>query len=188
VLADLSLSTDAWVSDTQRVIDVIRDSLMLFGEALTATGDSFAFYGFSSVKRSLVRFHLIKDFAVPLDAAARGRIAALKPGYYTRMGAAVRRATSILERQPAALRLLLILSDGKPHDLDFYEGRYGIEDTRHALIDARRSGLKPFCVTIDREGAAYLPHLFGPAGYTVLRKPEELPMRLPVLYAQLTGQ
>lgn len=188
VLADLSLSTDAWVSDTQRVIDVIRDSLMLFGEALTATGDSFAFYGFSSVKRSLVRFHLIKDFAAPLDAAARGRIAALKPGYYTRMGAAVRRATSILERQPAALRLLLILSDGKPHDLDFYEGRYGIEDTRHALIDARRSGLKPFCVTIDREGAAYLPHLFGPAGYTVLRKPEELPMRLPVLYAQLTGQ
>lgn len=187
VLADLSLSTDAWVSDEQRVIDVIRDSLMLFGEALTATGDAFAFYGFSSLKRSLVRFHDIKDFDAPFDAAARGRIAAIKPGYYTRMGAAVRRATSILERQPAALRLLLILSDGKPNDIDFYEGRYGVEDTRHALIDARRAGLKPFCVTIDREGAAYLPHLFGPDGFTVLRKPEELPVRLPVLYAQLTG-
>ncbi|WIM05582.1 MAG: nitric oxide reductase [Candidatus Nitricoxidivorans perseverans] len=187
VLADLSLSTDAWVSDEQRVIDVIRDSLMLFGEALTATGDAFAFHGFSSLKRSLVRFHAIKDFDAPMDAAARGRIAALKPGYYTRMGAAVRHATSILERQPAALRLLLILSDGKPHDIDLYEGRYGIEDTRHALIDARRAGLKPFCVTIDHEGAAYLPHLFGPAGFTVLRKPEELPLRLPLLYAQLTG-
>ncbi|MDK9723833.1 MAG: nitric oxide reductase [Sterolibacteriaceae bacterium MAG5] len=187
VLADLSLSTDAWVSDEQRVIDVIRDSLMLFGEALTATGDAFAFHGFSSLKRSLVRFHDIKAFDAPLDAAARGRIAALKPGWYTRMGAAVRHACSLLERQPAALRLLLILSDGKPHDIDLYEGRYGIEDTRHALIDARTRGIKPFCVTIDKEGAAYLPHMFGPGGFTVLRKPEELPLRLPLLYAQLTG-
>lgn len=187
VLADLSLSTDAWVSDEQRVIDVIRDSLMLFGEALTATGDAVAFYGFSSLKRSLVRFHEIKDFDTPLDSAARGRIAALKPGYYTRMGAAIRHATSLLERQPAALRLLLILSDGKPHDIDIYEGRYGIEDTRHALMNARHLDIKPFCITIDREGAAYLPHMFGPNGFTVLRKPEELPLRLPLLYAQLTG-
>jgi nitric oxide reductase NorD protein len=187
VLADLSLSTDSWVSDSHRVIDVIRDSLMLFGEALTATGDRFAFHGFSSLKRSQVRFHGIKDFAAPFDGMARGRIAALKPGYYTRMGAAIRHAASLLERQPAALRLLLILSDGKPHDMDHYEGRYGVEDTRMALIDARRQGLKPFCVTIDREGASYLPHMFGPAGFTVLRKPEELPVRLPLLYAQLTG-
>jgi nitric oxide reductase NorD protein len=187
VLADLSLSTDAWVSDRHRVIDVIRDSLMLFGEALTATGDRFAFHGFSSLKRQHVRFHNIKEFDAPFDGLARGRIAALKPGYYTRMGAAIRHAVSLLERQPCALRLLLILSDGKPHDMDHYEGRYGVEDTRMALIDARRAGLKPFCVTIDREGAAYLPHLFGPGGFTVLRKPEELPLRLPQLYAQLTG-
>jgi nitric oxide reductase NorD protein len=187
VLADLSLSTDSWVSDSHRVIDVIRDSLLLFGEALTATGDRFAFHGFSSLKRSQVRFHGIKDFAAPFDGLARGRIAALKPGYYTRMGAAIRHAASLLEKQPAALRLLLILSDGKPHDMDHYEGRYGIEDTRMALIDARRRGLKPFCVTIDREGASYLPHMFGPAGFTVLRRPEELPTRLPLLYTQLTG-
>jgi nitric oxide reductase NorD protein len=187
VLADLSLSTDAWVSDSQRIIDVIRDSLMLFGEALTATGDSFGFYGFSSLKRGNVRFHEIKDFAAPFDSVARGRITALKPGYYTRMGAAIRHATSVLERQPAALRLLLLLSDGKPHDMDIYEGRYGIEDTRMSLIEARKAGIKPFCVTIDREGAAYLPHLFGPGGFTVLRKPEDLPTRLPLLYAQLTG-
>ena len=187
VLADLSLSTDAHANDTQKVIDVIRDSLMLFGEALNATGDQFAFYGFSSLKRGNVRFHEIKRFDNRLDAAARGRIAALKPGYYTRMGAAVRRATQLLDRQPANRRLLLILSDGKPHDIDRYEGRYGIEDTRMALIEAREAGLKPFCVTIDREGANYLPHLFGPAGYTVVRKPEDLPDRLPLLYAQLTG-
>lgn len=187
VLADLSLSTDAYANDTQKVIDVIRDSLMLFGEALSSTGDAFAFYGFSSLKRSHVRFHEIKRFDRPLDAVARGRIAALKPGWYTRMGAAVRRATQLLEKQPANRRLMIILSDGKPHDIDLYEGRYGIEDTRKALIEAREAGIKPFCVTIDREGAGYLPHLFGPAGYTVVRKPEDLPDRLPLLYAQLTG-
>jgi nitric oxide reductase NorD protein len=187
VLADLSLSTDAHANDEQKVIDVIRDSLMLFGEALAATGDAFAFYGFSSLKRGNVRFHEIKRFDRPLDAVARGRIAALKPGYYTRMGAAVRRATQLLDKQPANRRLLLILSDGKPHDIDLYEGRYGIEDTRMALIEAREAGLKPFCVTIDREGTNYLPHLFGPAGYTVVRRPEELPDRLPHLYSQLTG-
>ncbi len=187
VLADLSLSTDAYANDEQRVIDVIKDSLMLFGEALNSTGDQFAFYGFSSLKRSFVRFHEIKAFDRPLDAVARGRIAALKPGYYTRIGAAVRRATQLLEKVPANRRLLLILSDGKPHDIDLYEGRYGIEDTRMALIEAREKGIKPFCVTIDREGASYLPHLFGPAGYTIVRKPEDLPDRLPLLYAQLTG-
>ncbi|MGE5465827.1 MAG: nitric oxide reductase activation protein NorD [Ignavibacteria bacterium] len=188
VLADLSLSTDAWVSDEHKVIDVIRDSLMLFGEALTATGDRFGFYGFSSLKRGNVRFHELKEFGQPFDNQARGRIAAVKPGYYTRMGAGIRHSASLLEKQPAALRLLLILTDGKPHDMDHYEGRYGVEDTRMALIDARRAGIKPFCVTIDREGASYLPHMFGPAGFTVLRRPEELPMRLPLLYAQLTGR
>ncbi len=188
ILADLSLSTDAWVSDEYRVIDVIRDSLLLFGEAMTVTKDAFACYGFSSLRRSQVRFHELKSFAKPWDATARGRISALKPGYYTRMGAAIRQATTLLTQQRASLPLLLLLSDGKPHDMDYYEGRYGIEDTRHALMSARHSGVKPFCVTVDREGASYLPHLFGAGGFTVLRKPEELPQRLPLLYAQLTGR
>ena len=116
-----------------------------------------------------------------------GRIAAIKPGFYTRMGAAIRYATRLLARRPESVRLLLILSDGKPNDVDHYEGRYGIEDTRMSLRAAREEGVRPFCVTIDREGAGYLPHLFGPAGYTILRKPSDLPARLPLLYAQLTG-
>lgn len=185
-LADLSLSTDSWVSSEARVIDVIRDSLLLFGEALLATGDSFALCGFSSVKRSHVRFHRLKDFDQRFDDRARGRIMAIKPGYYTRLGAAIRHATTILDRQRAARRILLILSDGKPNDLDLYDGRYGIEDTRVAVVEARNRGVVPFCVTIDREGASYLPHLFGPAGYAVIRQPDELPARLPMFYAQLT--
>lgn len=185
-LADLSLSTDAWVSSEARVIDVIRDALLLFGEALTATGDRFALCGFSSVKRSNVRFHHLKGFAQRFDDCARGRIMAIKPGYYTRLGAAIRHATRLLEKQPAARRILLILSDGKPNDLDLYDGRYGIEDTRAAIVEARSCGIVPFCVTIDREGPSYLPHLFGPAGFAVIRQPDELPARLPLFYAQLT--
>ncbi|HEY9198802.1 MAG TPA: VWA domain-containing protein, partial [Gammaproteobacteria bacterium] len=186
LLADLSLSTDAWISNEQRIIDVIRDSLFLFAESLAATGDRFGLYGFSSRYREHVRFHHIKGFEQRYDGRVRGRIAAVRPGFYTRMGAAIRHASTLLAAQPANRRLLLILTDGKPNDLDHYEGRYGIEDTRHAISEARRAGLQPFCVTIDQRAGDYLPHLFGSQGYIVIRKPAELPRRLPLLYMQLT--
>jgi nitric oxide reductase NorD protein len=187
LLADLSLSTDAAVDDTARVIDVIRDSLFLFAEALSTAGDRLGIYGFSSRRRQHVRFHAIKGFAETYDAGVRGRIAAIRPGYYTRMGAAIRHASDLLASQGAERRLLLILTDGKPNDLDRYEGRYGIEDTREAVREARRRGLFPFCITIDREAAGYLPHLFGADGFAIIRRPQELPTRLPQLYARLTG-
>ena len=186
LLADLSLSTDAYISNQSRVIDVIRDSLLLFSEALTATNDSFALYGFSSLRRNQIRFHHIKGFQENYDNKIRGRIVAIKPGYYTRMGAAIRHASSLLAKQNKRQRLLLILTDGKPNDLDQYEGRYGIEDTRVALLEANRLGLRPFCVTIDNEANDYLPHLFGAGGYVVIRNPEDLPKELPILYAQMT--
>ncbi len=187
LLADLSLSTDTWIDDRARVIDVIRDSLFLFAESLAATGDRFGMLGFSSRRRDPVRVHSIKEFNETYGAAVRGRINAVKPGYYTRMGAAIRYGTKLLADQPAGRRLLLLLSDGKPNDLDKYEGRYGIEDTRHAVREARRRGLTPFCVTIDERGNDYLPHLFGSGGYAVIRRPSELPSRLPLLYARLTA-
>ncbi|MEJ2591284.1 MAG: VWA domain-containing protein [Candidatus Thiodiazotropha sp.] len=188
LLADLSLSTDSWIDNRHRVIDVIRDSLHLFAESLTATGDAFALYGFSSRKRDPVRLHLIKAFEERYTAQCRGRIEAIKPGYYTRMGAALRYATRQLEKAPAQRRLLLLLSDGKPNDLDKYEGRYGVEDTRHAIHEARERGIQPFCVTIDEKGNDYLPYLFGSGGYVVIHKPQELPRKLPLLYARLTRQ
>ena len=186
LLADLSLSTDSWVGNERRVIDVIRESLFLFAEALAASGDHFALYGFSSRRREHVRFHHLKGFAEAYTAAVRGRIDAIKPGYYTRMGAAIRHASTLLACESAGQRLLLILTDGKPNDLDRYEGRYGIEDTRHAILEARRAGLMPFCVTIDDEAGEYLPHLFGAGHYVVIRNPAELPRELPILYARLT--
>jgi nitric oxide reductase NorD protein len=186
LLADLSLSTDAWINNEQRIVDVIRDSLFLFAESLAGTGDRFGMYGFSSRYRDHVRFQHIKDFDERYDGAVRGRIDAIKPGYYTRMGAAIRHASALLGKQPANRRLLLILTDGKPNDLDHYEGRHGIEDTRHAIHEARLAGLQPFCVTVDQRAGDYLPHLFGSNGYVQIRRPSELPRRLPLLYMQLT--
>ncbi len=186
LLADLSMSTDAWVNNKGRVIEVIRDSLFLFSEALAVTGDRFALYGFSSRKRQHVRLHRIKTFEERYTPSIRGRINAIKPGYYTRMGAAVRHATALLRQQIAARRLLLLLTDGKPNDLDHYEGRYGIEDTRMALLEARREGLQPFCVTIDQDADDYLPYLFGKNSFILIRHPEDLPGQLLRLYSQLT--
>ena len=187
LLADLSLSTDTYVNDDSRVIDMIRDSLFLFSEALQATSDRFAIHGFSSRRRDHVRFHRIKEFAENYNADVRGRISTIKPGYYTRMGAAIRYSTTLLKNEPSNQKLLLILTDGKPNDLDKYEGRYGIEDTREALSEARRAGLEPFCVTIDEKAQEYLPYLFGSNAYVRVKRLEELPRKLPLLYARLTA-
>jgi nitric oxide reductase NorD protein len=187
LLADLSLSTDTWVNNECRVIDVVRDTLFLFSEALTATGDRFSLYGFSSRSRDPIRWHIIKTFAQAYNAKVRGRIQAIKPGFYTRMGTAIRYATKILNKEKSTQRLLLLLTDGKPNDIDQYEGRYGIEDTRYALHEARKQGLQVFCVTIDEKAADYLPHLFGTNNFVVIKNPSELPKELPLLYAQITN-
>lgn len=186
LLADLSLSTEAWVGDGQRTIDVIRDALFLFSEALAASGDRFALYGFSSRRREAVYMRVLKTFDEGYTPAVRGRIAGIRPGYYTRMGAAVRYATRQLAHVPARERLLLLLTDGKPNDVDRYEGRFGIEDTRMALRAAATDGLRPFCVTVDTQAREYLPYVFGTGRYTVIRRPAELPARLPQWYARLT--
>ena len=178
LLADLSLSTDAYATDHARVIDVIRDALYVFGEALSATGDAFEMLGFSSVRRQHVRIQHLKGFGERWNDTVRSRVGAIKPGFYTRMGAAVRDATRRLSARPEHQRLLLVLTDGKPNDLDIYEGRYGLEDTRHAVQEARDAGLVPFCVTIDHEAHDYLPMLFGSQGYALVRQPKDLVQRL----------
>ncbi len=187
LLADLSLSTDAHINNHARVIDVIRDSLYLFSEALTATGDRFALHGFSSRNRNHIRFYNIKGFDESYDNNVRGHINTIRPGYYTRMGAAIRHATQLLAKQTSSQKLLLILTDGKPNDLDKYEGRYGIEDTRMAVLEAEKLGLKPFCVTIDEHAEDYLPYLFGSRSYALIHNVEELPRKLPLLYLRLTS-
>lgn len=187
LLADLSMSTDAAINAEQRVVDVIRDSILLFGEALDSAGDPFAIYGFSSIKNKQVRFNLLKNFSEPYSDETRGRILSVKPGFYTRMGAGIRQACQVLSLQATEKKLLLLISDGKPNDIDHYEGRYGIEDTRHAIQAAKRQGIQPFCITIDKSANNYLPYLFGEQGYVVIDDILRLPDLLPKLYLNLVG-
>lgn len=186
LLADLSLSTDTYANNEQRIIDVIRDALYVFAQALHGNGDAFAMLGFSSVGRSHVRMQHLKGFDEPWSAAVAARVGAIKPGYYTRLGAALRLATQRMAMRAERQRLLLILTDGKPNDIDIYEGRWGLEDTRHAVLQARAAGLLPFCLSIDEQAHAYLPYLFGRQGWAHVRRPAELPLRLAAVYAQLT--
>jgi nitric oxide reductase NorD protein len=178
LLVDVSGSTDSWVGGTRRIIDVEKEALLLVCEALDALGDRYAVLAFSGEGPEAVGLLRVKEFAERYGAAVRCRIGALEPDRYTRAGAAIRHATAALSREGARHRLLLVVSDGKPNDVDLYEGRYGIEDTRQAVAEARLQGIHPFCLTVDRQAPAYLPRIFGPAGHAVLRRAEALPQVL----------
>lgn len=186
LLADLSLSTEASIHDDLRIIDIIRDSLFLFSESLHELQDRFALYGFSSKQRHHVLLQELKNFASPYDGLVRSRIGQITPSLYTRMGPALRYASSLLATERSPEKLLLLLTDGKPNDNDYYEGRYGLEDTRHAVQEAQKLGIRPFAITIDQNGEDYLPHLFGQHGFTILRRLADLPQWLPRFYAQMT--
>ncbi|WP_373028486.1 nitric oxide reductase activation protein NorD [Sulfurovum sp.] len=186
ILADISLSTEAAITQEIRVIDAIKDSLMVFSESLERLEDRFAIYAFSSLKNTNVRFHIIKNFKEKYSDYVRGKIDNIKPGYYTRLGAAIRESSKILNKQQSQNKLLLIISDGKPNDVDRYDGRYGIEDTKKAIQEAKKLGLIPFCITIDIEAKDYLSYLFGRNGYVVVRDSKKLPKVLPEIYMSLT--
>ncbi len=186
ILADVSLSTEAGITQEIRVIDMIQDALMVFSESLHRLQDRFAIYTFSSIKNTKVNFHIIKNFKEKYSDDVRGRIHAIKPGYYTRMGAGIRESAKILAKQQSANKLLLILSDGKPNDVDRYDGRYGIEDTKKAIEEVKKKGITPFCITIDIDAKEYLPYLFGKNSYAVIRDAKKLPKVLPEIYMNLT--
>ncbi len=175
VLVDVSGSTDSWLSGQRRIIDVEREALLALSLALDGVGEPYAVLGFSGEGPSGVSVRIIKRFDERHGEAVALRIAGLEPESYTRTGAALRHAARLLAEQTAQHRLLLLLSDGKPNDCDDYEGRYGVEDTRQAVYEARDAGLSPFCLTVDRQAAAYLPRVFGPHHYALLQQPERLP-------------
>jgi nitric oxide reductase NorD protein len=178
LLVDISASTDSWVGGSRRVIDVEREALLIVSEALAALGDRHAIHAFRGEGSRRVELLPLKRFADPAGAPVRARIGGLEPDGYTRVGAAVRHATMLLARERAQQRLLLLLSDGRPNDVDVYEGRYGLEDTRQAFAEARAQDVHPFCVTVDREAPAYASHVFGHGAHAMLRNPERLPQVL----------
>ena len=185
LLVDTSASTDAWVSTDRRIVDVEKEALLVVCEALDALGDRYGVFAFSGDSADDVSVVMVKRFDERVDATVRRRIAALDSDRYTRLGAPIRHVTSMLCREPAARRLLLVLSDGKPNDVDLYEGRYGVEDSRQSVAEARRQGVVVFCLTVDREAPRYAPRIFGNAGFAVLHRAEQLPCVLIDVLRQL---
>jgi nitric oxide reductase NorD protein len=178
LLVDVSGSTDGWVSEKRRVIDVEKEALLLVCSALSAIEDPFCVLAFSGESSRAVTVRTLKSFDERYGDDVALRVAALEPEHYTRAGAALRHATTLLMQRPARHRLLLLLSDGKPNDVDEYEGKYGIEDMTQAVNEARLQGIFPFCLTVDRQAASYLPHIFGAGHYSLLPRPELLPTAL----------
>ncbi|MDP5240929.1 hypothetical protein Q9Q94_15410 [Uliginosibacterium sp. 31-16] len=174
LLIDVSGSTDAWVSGRHRVIDVAREALLLVSIALERTDVRYAVQAFSGESRQGVVVREIKRFDELHGPAIAQRIAGLEPEHSTRAGTALRHATAGLMKQASAHRLLLLLSDGRPNDVDEYEGRYGLEDTRQAVVEATMQGVSVFCLTIDQSHRDYLPRIFG-RDYAMIREPARLP-------------
>lgn len=185
-LADMSFSTSDVLSSGKRIIDVERDGLVLMAEALESIGDRWAVYGFSSEYREKVDFFVVKDFNEPFGLPVKMRFEGIRPIALTRLGAAIRHANSMLQKQDSLIRLLILLSDGRPYDVDYGDADYGVEDTRMALWEGRRKGINSFCITVDKKSREYLPHMYGDANYTVIDNIDALPMTLPLIYKKLT--
>ncbi len=186
ILLDVSRSTESAVSG-RAVIDIEREALAALSWGLDACGDDFAIHAFSSLKRNRVYIQQCKAFGEPMSERIEERIGALRPGFYTRLGAAIRHASVDLARQGKKRRLLLVITDGKPNDLDHYEGRHGIEDTAMAVREARRAGHSVFGVTIDKQAKTWFPRLFGRGGFHVIPHPDKLTEALPQIYRELVG-
>jgi len=179
-MIDMSGSTKGWINDAE------REALVLLCEALETLGDRYAIYGFSGMTRKRCEVYRVKSFDEPYDEEVRARISGIRPRDYTRMGVTIRHLTSLLNEVEARTKLLITLSDGKPDDYDTYRGAYGIEDTRMALIEAKRSGIHPFCITIDTEARDYLPHMYGAVNYAVIDEVRKLPLKVSDIYRRLT--
>ena len=181
-VVDMSGSTKGWINDCE------REALVLLAKALEVLGDRYAIYGFSGITRKRCEVYRVKRFDERYGGEVEQRIAGIQPLDYTRMGVALRHLTGILAAEEARTRLMITLSDGKPDDFsDGYRGEYGIEDTRQALLEAKRAGIHSFCITIDREARDYLPRMYGAAHYTVIEDVARLPSKVAEVYRRLTS-
>lgn len=170
----------------RRIIDVTKEALVLMAEALEEIGDAYAVYGFSGQGRDNVEFYHVKSFTESLSPTIKGRIGAIEPKRSTRMGPAIRHSLEKLKDIACRVKLLVLLSDGFPQDMDYGTDRrsatYGIQDTMMALREADQAGVLTFCLTIDKAGHDYLREMCAPSRYMVLEDVTSLPTELPKVY------
>jgi nitric oxide reductase NorD protein len=179
-MVDMSGSTLGWVNNAE------RESLVLLCEALQLLGDRYAIFGFSGRTNKRCEVYSIKEFDESYSEVVKQRISGIRPKAYTRMGVAIRHLGKLLQDTQARTKLLITLSDGRPEDYGGYKGQYGIEDTRHALLEMKQEGVHAFCITIDNEAQEYLPHMYGNANYAVIDEVEKLPLKVADIYRRLT--
>lgn len=175
---------------TRRIIDVEKESLVLLIGALETIGDKYGIYGFSGYGRNNVEFFVIKDIDEGFSENVKRRVDKVAPLHATRMGPAIRHATSKLERQDSRTKILFLISDGRPQDhgygRDSMEKDYAIHDTKMALLEAKRKNMIPFCLTVDKAGQDYLKKMCHDISYEVVWDIESLPKHLATLYRRLT--
>jgi Mg-chelatase subunit ChlD len=187
LLIDLSKSTGFKISGShQRILQVEKEAIVLFCEALQQSGDRFAIAAFSGLGRQCVDFINVKSFDAPHSTEIKRNISALSPCRSTRMGAAVRHAASQISQTSSKVRLLIILSDGLPNDLD-YKDTYAIADTRMAIREARASNIYVHGITVNVQTSEDLDTIYGKGKHTLIRDVRELPDKLPCIYRKLTG-
>lgn len=174
----------------KRIIDLEKESTVLLMEALETIGDRYGIYGFSGYGRDNVEFYVIKDLDESFSEHIKRRIDKVVPIRSTRMGPAIRHATMKLDQYDSKVKILFLVSDGRPQDhgygRDRTEKEYAIHDTKMALNEAKRKGIVPFALTVDRAGHDYLKTMCEDIGYEVVADIEALPSRLPTLYRRLT--
>jgi nitric oxide reductase activation protein len=175
----------------KRTIDIEKQAAIVLIQALESIGDSYAVYAFSGSGRGSVEFHVVKDFAESLSQRIARRVAGIAPAHATRMGAAIRHAVRKLEKVEAQTRLLFLVSDGRPYDRDYgrdaNDQAYAVNDTRQALREAARRKIRPFCLTIDKEGADYMRAMCEDLPYEVVDCVEDLPLSLITAYPKITA-
>ena len=174
----------------KRIVDLEKEGLVLLINALEAIGDTYGIYGVSGYGRENVDFFVIKDIEEAFSEKIKRRIDKISPLQATRMGPAIRHAVTKLDDLEARTKFLILISDGRPQDRGYsregVEKEYAIHDTRVALNEARKKGITPFCLTVDKEGHDYLRAMCQDMGYEVLADIHSLPRRLPALYRRLT--
>ncbi len=185
LLIDWSASGERWVG-SGRAFDLGQEAAALFSSALAELGDPFSVYGFSGQGRRNVQVGRLKRHDEPWSNEVLSRFGSVGPGRFTRIGAAVRHVTRRMEAVPAAQRLLLVFSDARPQDDDGYDGTYAVADVRQAVREARRIGIRPFCLALGDEARGHLPSMFG-RDWALHDDPETLGPRLARLYATLTS-
>ena len=185
-LLDLSLSTDSY-ADGNRVLDVEKQAVILFGEVLHEYNVDFAVGGFYSKTRNNCAYLSIKDFGEDWTKGKQ-KLGAVQPQGYTRIGPALRHSKTLIEKHPATKKWVILLSDGKPNDYDKYEGKYGIADVKQALREMHEHHINTYAIAIESIARYYLPQMFGQNHYNILSHPDMLVQSLTQFYRRISNK